>query len=125
MAFYAISIIVLTLMVATECINQAWFADDGTGVGKIRQLKEWWDKLSEWGPAFGYFPKPTKCWLIVKDEQAKETAETIFEGVPINITIEGERHLGAVIGTSAFKSKFVNEKVATWISEIDALTPGC
>ena len=34
----------------------------------VKGLKIWWDKLSELGPGFGYFPEATKSWIIVKEE---------------------------------------------------------
>ena len=51
--------------------KQVWFADDATGGGKLQQLKWWWDKLNEVGPAFGYFSNATKTWLVVKENQPK------------------------------------------------------
>ena len=42
------------------------FADDITGIGDLKRLKEWWLKVIDIGPKFGYYPEPTKSWLIVK-----------------------------------------------------------
>ena len=36
--------------------------------------------------------------------------------------MEGKRHLGAAIGTETLKKAYVQEKVATWIAEVDRLT---
>ena len=41
-------------------VNQVWFADDAAACGDICQLKEWWDKLKELGPAYSYYPNFTK-----------------------------------------------------------------
>ena len=35
--------------------------------------------------------------------------------------MEGKRHLGAAIGTEAFKEVYVREKVAKWVLEVDSL----
>ncbi len=89
--------------VCTDNVKHAWFADDGMKAGKIAALKKWSDKLAEWGPSLGYYPKHSNCWLIVKNNEEKLEAEQVFAQIPINITIEGERHLGAVIGSENLK----------------------
>ena len=38
---------------------QAWYADDAVAVGKVKDLRDWWDKLAKEGPDFGYFPNPS------------------------------------------------------------------
>ena len=46
------------------------------------------------GLNYGYYPPPTKSWLIVRENKAV----WLFEGKNIQISTEGKRHLGAVIG---------------------------
>ena len=46
------------------------------------------------GPKYGYHPKPSKSFLIVK-QYYKEYGERIFAGSNINITTKGARNLGA------------------------------
>ena len=36
--------------------------------GKLDVLRGWWDKLEVLGPSFGYYPNPSKTWLITKEE---------------------------------------------------------
>ena len=67
------------------------FADDLTGVGQLRTLKDWWKTLWELGPKFGYYPQPTKYLLVVK-ERYKEESTVIFAGSNIQITSTGQRH---------------------------------
>ncbi len=43
--------------------KQIWYADDATAVGKITELRKWWDKLTTAGPGYGYFPKASKTCL--------------------------------------------------------------
>ena len=69
-------------------------------------MKKWWDKLCSSGPKYGYFPLPRKTILIVKPE-FEEKAQTIFGDSGVKITDEGERHMGAVIGSSAFKELYI------------------
>ena len=45
---------------------QAWYADDSQAVGKLNALLLWWLRLNKFGPAYGYFPKPSKTYLVVK-----------------------------------------------------------
>ena len=59
--------ILRTLKTAIPSISQVWLADDATGAGKLHPLKEWWDLIKMEGTKYGYFVKPTKSWLILKD----------------------------------------------------------
>ena len=43
-----------------------------------------------------------------------------FKGTAINVTVQGQRHLGAAIGSREYV-EYVNDKVANWISEITKL----
>ena len=75
MAMYALALVPLVNQLHGLC-KQVWFADDGTGADKLEALKKWWDVLLEKGPAYGYFPKPSKTWLIVKDKKLEEAKLT-------------------------------------------------
>ena len=69
MAMYGLAVLPLIKKLAEEA-KQVWYADEATGGGKLEQLRRWWDKLNECGPAFGYFPNAVKTWLIVERESA-------------------------------------------------------
>ena len=71
--------------------RQAAYADDLAGCGNIDQLKRWWDIVIKYGPYIGYQAKPSKSWLIVKDEYL-EYAKTVFAGTGLQITNVGKRH---------------------------------
>ena len=47
--------------------KQVVFADDFSVAGSLNSIKDYWDKLTAIGPKYGYFPKPTKSYLIVKE----------------------------------------------------------
>ena len=47
--------------------KQVVFADDFSVAGSLNSIKDYWDKLIAIGPKYGYFPKPTKSYLIVKE----------------------------------------------------------
>ena len=72
------------------------FADDFTVTGKLTSIKDYWGKLTVLCPKYGYFPKASKSYLIVKEDKLGE-ARNVFNDSNVNITIEGKRHLGVVI----------------------------
>ena len=118
MALYAISLQpLITRLHITSSTKQCWFADDASGAGTAIQLKKWWDTLIEDGPEYGYHPKDDKCWLITNPEN-EEIIREIFKETEINITTEGKRHLGAVVGSRSYLDEYVNEKVEEWVKEI-------
>ena len=122
MGMYALAIIPL-IRELNECqsnTKQVWYADEATGAGSCPNLKEWWDHLTSIGPKYGYFPKSSKCHLVVKPE-FEEKAYSIFEGTSIHITTDGTHHLGAVIGSKEYREEFVADEVKTWVKEIQLL----
>ena len=72
------------------------YADDLGGGAKLRKIREWWDRVVENGPKYGYFPKAEKSWLVVKAEVEQEAIE-IFKDTGVNITIEGRKYLGGLL----------------------------
>ena len=74
--------------------------------GKLEEIKIWWETLISEGPKYGYYPKPSKSFLIVK-QHYKECAEIIFAGSKITITTEGTRRLGTVFGDISFKEEYL------------------
>ena len=69
MSFYglATSLLLHKLKLVCERIKQVWPADDVTGAGKIRDLREWWDNVIVEGEKIGYYVNENKSWLILKD----------------------------------------------------------
>ena len=49
-------------------MKQVWFTDDATGGGTLKEVRSWCDQLNRNGPGYGYHPKASKSWLIVKDD---------------------------------------------------------
>ena len=72
--------------------SQVWFADDATAASSCQRLHAWWDDLVTHGSSFGYFPKASKTFLVVKEEYAK-VAERAFADTNVSITTYGKRHL--------------------------------
>ena len=68
--------------------------------------------------SYGYYPKPSKSWLVVKEEHY-EKAKEMFKDV--QITTKGQRYLGSFIGTNEGKEEFILEKCKEWTEEIEGL----
>ena len=101
-------------------IKQVWLADDSAGGGKIEVLHDWYQHLCEEGRKFGYLVNGSKSWLIVKSDILAEEAKRVFVD-KVNITTEGQRHLGAVIGSQQYKDQYCREKILGWKREIKTL----
>ena len=63
----------------------------------------------------------SKSWLIVKSEALADEAKRMFGG-EVNITTEGQRHLGAVIASQEYKDHYCEEKVRIWKEEIEGVS---
>ena len=102
-------------------VHQVWLADDATGAGNLADLRNWWDLIKSDGVKYGYYVKPSKSWLVLKNPDKLEDCKRLFESSPINITVQGKRHLGASIGSHEFKNSYIDDKVAKWKRNIERL----
>jgi hypothetical protein len=118
MAMFALGI--APLIKELEGIYQIWFADDAAAGGSLEEVYQWWNKIVEIGPRYGYYPNPGKTWLLVKENEF-ESAQNLFESSGVNITSSGRKHLGAAIGNQEFIEEFVRAKVAMWRDEVKML----
>ena len=122
MPSYAIGVVpMLPLIVDDSDTKQAAFADDLCGAGRLQSLQKWWARIEQTGPLFGYFPKATKSWLVVKDEKLEE-AKVMFADTNLKITASGRRYLGSFIGNQEGLRAYKKELVEKWISDIDTLS---
>ena len=119
MGMYALAVIPLInkLQELHGNTRQVWFADDAI----CQRLRAWWDELVARGPSFGYYPKASKTFLVVKEEYAEE-AERAFAYTSVSITTQGKRHLGAAVGSMTFRDEFVSGKVKSWCKEAELLS---
>ena len=85
------------------------------------QLKSWWNKILHYGPLLGYYPKPSKSWLITKLNNLA-TAEQLFNSTEINITTDGQKYLGGYIGSDSSKAIYMQEKINKWIKQLEMLS---
>ena len=121
MVMYATAVTQLIHQLKQETKKQVWFADDATAGGNLTNLHEWWDRLTSTGPDYGYFLNPSKTWLIVK-EGYEEKAESTFRGTQVVISEEGKKYFGSAIGKQTFIENYVQQKVTTWVSELERLS---
>ena len=119
--FYAISLRPLMEDLSSCSDFQLFYADDGASAGKLIKIREWWQKLCERGPGYGYLPNGSKSILLVKEQYLQKAIDT-FAGTDVIITTEGVRYLGSPIGTTEFKTNFVSEKVEEWSNQLKALS---
>ena len=121
MPMYALDVVPLICQLAAIKVSQLWYADDASAGGSLCGLRSRWDRLVCLGPDYGYCPNAAKTCLIVKPTLLCQ-AKAIFHGSGVVITDSGKRHLGSAIGTPAFVEGFVQEKVATWVREMEKLS---
>ena len=69
-----------------------------------------WKKVVSEGKKFGYLVNEKKIRLILKDHENLQEAERLFSNTGIMLTTDGQRHLGAAIGTSNFRTQYAAEK---------------
>ena len=113
-------ILINQLGIQVKEVKQVWLADDSAAGGTITNIFKWFNYLSEEGKKFGYHVNGKKSWLIVKNEEKVNEAETVF-GNTVNITSEGKRHLGAVIGSQEYKDEYGGKIVSEWEDELENL----
>ena len=97
------------------------YADDLAGGASLERLRAWWDSCSEHGPDMGYYPKASKTWLVVKENE-RERAENIFEGTEIKITTVGRKYLGGFVGKTEGAETYVGDLVKEWVEQLDTLS---
>ena len=107
MEMYGIAILPLisTLRLHNDSLTQKWYADDGSVVGKLKDIRALFDKLTQLGPKYGYLVNPPKCQLIIKQGGKRQASTPEFAGANVEIK-QGARVLGRVIGSSEASKKF-------------------
>jgi hypothetical protein len=100
-----------------QLARQIWFADDSAACDILTKLKCWWDLLNQIVPSFGYYPNAGKTHLTVKPSHLSNAKE-LFRGSSVNISDEGHRYLGSVIGTTSYIEAYVSKKVSEWENEL-------
>ena len=92
-------------------MTQKWYADDGSIVGKLKDIRELFDKLTELGPKYRYLVNPPKCQLIIKPGGERQ-ASPLFAGTSLEIT-QGTRVLNQL--SEALRPVKIFWKMQNWI----------
>ena len=74
------------------------------------------------GPDFGYYPNASKTHLVVVKPELVNKAKRMFKNTDVQISTNGQRHLGAAMGTQEFIETYGAQKIAKWVNEIESLT---
>ena len=116
---YGIAILLLILRLHNDSLTQKWYADEGSVVGKLKDIRALFDKLTQLGPKYGYFVNPPKCQLKIKPGGERQ-ASTDLAGVNVEIK-QGARVLGSVIGSSEASKYFLKDAEIKYRKSLDRL----
>ena len=100
--------------------TQLWYADDASASGALPKLRNWFNQLCSYGPSFGYYPEPTKSFVVVS-ERWKSDAAAVFGDLGVQV-VTGHRFLGGFIGSPRERDEYVMSKVDRWMRHIDVLS---
>ena len=121
MMLYAVAVLPLIRSLEDSCEwVQNWYADDSSCVGELSSVRRWFDKLLIGGPAYGYFPEPSKTVLVVGSSDL-ERASDLFRDLGISV-VTGSRFLGGFVGERSLAADFVSNKVRVWCECIQSLS---
>lgn len=104
MAMYAIGVQPLINSLESPQTRQVWYADDSAAGGNLEDLHDWWAKLCDLGPEYGYYPNNRKTRLLVTPDLYAQAVE-VFVDTGLEIVSDGASYLGGVIGSEAFISE--------------------
>uniref|UniRef100_A0A0A9X6A5 Glutamate-1-semialdehyde 2,1-aminomutase n=1 Tax=Lygus hesperus TaxID=30085 RepID=A0A0A9X6A5_LYGHE len=103
----------------TEGFLQNWYADDSSCIGKLSDLKQWLTLLQTEGPKWGYFPEPSKSYLVIKPGLEVE-ARSLFGDTALKV-VYSQRFLGGMIGSIDSRNEYVKEKVQGWVTSVEKM----
>ena len=105
------------ILINEQRSKEVVFADDQTIAGNIKEIEQYRELLLQVDPKYGYYPKPSKSHLIVKEEHLDKT-KFIFKGSEAEIAKIGQRHLGAAVGSKEFKREYIESVVNNWKDQL-------
>ena len=107
---YAIGVHPLINSLESPHTQQVWYADDSAAGGNLEDLREWWAKLCDLGPKYGYYLNNRKSHLLVTPDLYAQAME-VFANTDLEIVSDGVLYLGGAIGSEAFISEALSQKV--------------
>lgn len=84
------------------------YADDSSYAAKLKDLRDEFDKLCELGPDYGYYPEPSKSFLVV-DPSDLQSDQGMFGYYGVQF-VPGHRFLGRYVGDPQCSLDFVQSK---------------
>ena len=68
--------------------TQLWYADDASTSGTLPELRNWFNQLcSSYGPSFGYYPEPTKSFVVINERWKSDTAVALVSICLIHLLV--------------------------------------
>ena len=121
MMLYAVAVLPLIRSLEDSCDwVQNWYTDDSSCVGGLSSVRRWFNRLLIDGPAYGYFPEPSKTVLVVGSSDL-ERASDLFHDLGVSV-VTGSRFLGGFVGERSLTVDFVSTKVKVWCECIQSLS---
>jgi len=100
---------------------QPWYADDGSGYGRLERLRNVYKLLEQIGPDFGYYPAGAKCWLTIPERWEEEVKQYLADNDLPWQTTTGKRYVGGFIGSEDALRAWIEPKVEDWKFGIERL----
>ena len=98
MMMYAVSLRPLICSLDSHRWIQNWYADDSSCIGELFFVRRWFDQLLSEGPAYGYFPEPSKTVVVVQ-ASILQKARDLFHDLGVKV-VTGSRFLrGLLVST--------------------------
>ncbi len=120
MLLYSVAVLPLVhSLIDCDKWKQNWYADDSSCVGGLMSIKEWFDRLSNRGPAYGYYLQPAKSILVVHPSFVVE-ADRMFSDLGIRV-VTGGRFLGGFIGDDKSVDDYVRKKIDGWVKCVEKM----
>uniref|UniRef100_A0A1X7TFQ3 Reverse transcriptase domain-containing protein n=1 Tax=Amphimedon queenslandica TaxID=400682 RepID=A0A1X7TFQ3_AMPQE len=101
-------------------VKQLWYADDATGMGTVKGLKNWWDKINLLGESYGYLPNAVKSTLLVRPELYDEACK-LFNCTNVSVTSEGVVVLGSPVGSPNYVQSVISKRIDVWCEKLKVL----
>ena len=93
-------------------VRQLWFADDASGVGKLRDSLEWATQVHKLGPQYGYYLNPHKLVIVVPSRQIDKVRDALADTPFKHARIQDKGTLlGGYVGMNEGQEAFVANKV--------------